>query len=40
MNRSPFSADLAGPPAHLAAELEDNLMESLETGLRSGMCYG
>jgi hypothetical protein len=40
MNRSPFSADLAGPPAHLAAELEDHLMESLEGDPRSGMCSG
>jgi uncharacterized membrane protein len=38
MNLSPFSADLAGLPAHLAAELEDHLMESHEAGLRSGMC--
>jgi hypothetical protein len=40
MNRSSFSADLAGLPAHLAAELEDHLMESFETGLRSGLCSG
>jgi hypothetical protein len=33
MNRSSFSADPAGLPVHLDAELEDYLMESLETGL-------
>lgn len=37
MNASPFSLDLAGLPAPLAAELEDHLMESLEAGLRSGI---
>lgn len=37
MNSSPFSSQLSGLPAHLAAELEDHLMESLEAGLRSGM---
>jgi hypothetical protein len=36
MKLSPFSSDLAGLPAPLAAELEDHLMESLEAGLRSG----
>jgi hypothetical protein len=34
---SPFASELAGLPPHLAAELEDHLMESLEEGLRSGM---
>jgi len=37
MNSNPFASDLTGLPAHLAAELEDHLMESLEAGLRSGM---
>jgi len=36
MKVSPFSQDLAGLPAPLAAELEDHLMESLEAGLRAG----
>ena len=39
MNASPFSLDLAGLPAPLAAELEDHLMESLEAGLRSGISF-
>jgi hypothetical protein len=38
MNRSSFSADPAGLPAHLAAELEEHRMVFLEAGLRSGMC--
>ena len=37
MITSPFASELAGLPSHLAAELEDHLMESLEAGLRSGM---
>ena len=37
MNPNPFASDLTGLPAHLAAEFEDHLMESLEAGLRSGM---
>ena len=39
MKVSPFSQDLAGLPAPLAAELEDHLMESLEAGLRAGMPF-
>jgi hypothetical protein len=39
MKASPFSPDLAGLPAPLAAELEDHLMESLEAGLRSGIPF-
>jgi len=37
MITSPFASELASLPSHLAAELEDHLMESLEAGLRSGM---
>jgi len=39
MKVSPFSQDLAGLPAPLAAELEDHLMESLEAGLRAGIPF-
>ena len=37
MSTPPFSRELSGIPAALAAELEDHLIECYEAGLRSGM---
>lgn len=40
MKPHPFTHELSGLPADLAAELEDHLMEAYDAGIRSGLSEG